>query len=128
MKNTFFSTEWFFRAKKIFSRTDCNLLLYVKFTKIRDSLNWNKKFRFYSQKHVFYEVLTGKAFKHCMFELRLQIDLYYQNLVRKKRILISNLILSNKIIFQKKKHNSNTERVYTFLKLDFVFLCCVQGV
>ena len=25
-------------------------------------------------------------------------------------------------------NNFNTKRVYTFLKLDFVFLCCVQGV
>ena len=28
--------------------------------------------------------MTGKAFKHCMFELRLQIGFYDQNLVRKK--------------------------------------------
>ena len=39
-----------------------------------------------------------------MFELRLQIGLYDQNLVRKKRTLISNLILSNIINFQKHRN------------------------
>ena len=41
------------------------------------------KFDLFFKKY-FKEVLTGKAFKHCMFELRLQISLYDQNLVRKE--------------------------------------------
>ena len=35
-----------------------------------------------------------------MFKLTLKIGLYYQNLVRKKRTLISDQILSNIINFQ----------------------------
>ena len=43
-------------------------------------------------KNIFLQILTGKAFKHGMFKLRLQIVLYDQNLVFTKTILDSKLI------------------------------------
>ena len=58
----------------------------------------------------FQQVLTGKSFKYCMFKLTLQISIYDQNLVRKKRTLISNLILSNIINFQ--EHRNYTQFQY----------------
>ena len=66
-----------------------------------------------------------------MFKLILQIGLFGQNLVRKKEDFDfkSDFISNNQ--FKKNIEtlgNSNTKRVYTFLKLGFVFLCCVQGV
>ena len=128
----FFSMEWCFRAKKIFSKIDCELLLHANLTKLKGSLYLTTGVHFYSSKKYFQEDLTGKSFKHCMFKLTLQIGLYDQNLLRKKRTLISNLILSHIINFQRHRNSRQfqyiTKRVYTFLKLDFVFLCCVQGV
>ena len=56
----------------------------------------------FSQKFInkyFQEVLTGKSFKQCIFKVILQIGLFDQNLVGKKRTLISNLILSIPIDF-----------------------------
>ena len=50
-------------------------------------------FSFYLKKKTcFKEVLNGKAFQHSMFELRLQIVLYDQNLALTMRILDSNLV------------------------------------
>ena len=61
-------------------------------------------FLLFVKTYFFFEVLTCKAFKHCMFELGLQIFLYDQNLFLTNRILDSNLIKSDLISF---KNNSN---------------------
>ena len=63
-------------------------------------LCWTKKVSFYFIKTYFQPVFTSKEFKHCMFEQRLQIEFYDQNLVRKKRTLKSNLVYSDKIHLQ----------------------------
>ena len=68
--------EWYFRAKKIFSTIDFELLLYANLTKLIGSL-------YLFTKKYFQEVLTVKSLKHCMFKLKLQIGLFDQNLVKK---------------------------------------------
>ena len=58
-----------------------------------------------------------------MFKLKLQIGLYDQNLVREKKDFdfkydfIKNFFKNIETL-----DNSNTKRVHTFFKLDFVFL------
>ena len=91
MKNTF-SMKWSFSAKQIFAKNNCKLLLYANLTKFIDSLYLTLKVNFIHQQ-IFSNVLTGKSFQNCMFKLTLQIGLYDQNLVRKKRTLISNYVL-----------------------------------
>ena len=113
----FFLMEWCFRAKNIFSKIDCKLTLYANLTKLISSLYSTPRVNFYLLKKYFQEVLTGKSFKHCMFKLTLQIGLYDQNLVRKKRTLISNLILSNIINFQEHRNSRQfqyKEGLYVF--------------
>ena len=107
-----------FRAKKILSKIDCKLFLRANLTKLICSLYLTPRGNFYLAKRIF------KKF-WLVSPVTLQINLYDQNLMRKKRT--QDLILS--IINNFKEHrNSNTKRVCTFLKLYFVFLCCVQGV
>ena len=65
-----------------------------------------------------------------MVKLTLQIYLYDQNLVRKKRTLISNLILSDIINFQEHRNSIQLqykEGLYVFEAL-FSVLCFLQGV
>ena len=64
-----------------------------------------------------------------MFELRLQIGLYDQNLVRKKRTLISNLDLSNIINFQKQRNYGQLqykEGLSVFEAWFCVFVLCTR--
>ena len=44
--------EWCYRAKKIVSQIDCELLLHANFTKLIGSLCWTKNVDFYSSKHI----------------------------------------------------------------------------
>ena len=121
--------EWCFRAKKIFSKIDCELLLHANLTKLKGSLYLTPRVHFYSSKKKFQEDLTGKSFKHCMFKLTLQIGLYDQNLVRKKRTLISNLILSHIINFQKHRNSRQfqyKEGLYVFEAWFCVFVLCTR--
>ena len=65
-----------------------------------------------------------------MFKLTLQIGLYDQNLVRKKRTLISNLILSNIINFQ--DHRNSRQFQYkeglNVFEARFCVFCVVYKV
>ena len=45
-KKTLFSMKWYFKAKKIFSKIYCELLLHANFTKLWGSLCWTQKFLF----------------------------------------------------------------------------------
>ena len=83
--------EWCYRAKKRFSKINCNLLLMPTPQTYR-FIMLDPKCKFLFIKTYFLVVLTGEAFKNGMFELRLNIGLYDQNLALKKRILYSNLI------------------------------------
>ena len=58
------------------------------------------------------------------------VCILHQQLVRKKRTLISNLIWSSLTNFciLETLDKTNIKRVYMFLKLCIVFLCSVQGV
>ena len=58
-----------------------------------------------------------------MFELRLQIGFYDQNLVKKE-----DFETKSDLFWQKTQVYYNTIWVYTFLEHIFVFLCKVQGV
>ena len=70
--------------------------------------------------------MTGKAFKHCMFELRLQIGFYDQNLVRKKRTLKSNLIYSENTFLKLWKLKFIIIK-FGFIRFWSIFLCfCVR--
>ena len=51
-KKNFFSMEWCFRAKKIFSKIYCELLLYANLTKLIGSLYSTHKDNFYSSKNI----------------------------------------------------------------------------
>ena len=65
-----------------------------------------------------------------MFKLALLIGLYDQNLVRKKEDfdIKSDWLYDNIFFFIiETLQNFNTKSLYTFWKLYFVFLCCVQG-
>ena len=95
--------------------------VYANLTKLIGSLSWTKKVSFLHQ-NLFSPVLTGNAFKHCMFELILQIGFYDQNLVRK------NLIYSEKYIFLSMEPEVyyNTIWFYTFSEHILVFLCKIQ--
>ena len=56
----FFSTECCFRAEKIFSKIDCELLLYANLTKLICILCWTKKVSFFSSKPIFNQVRLVK--------------------------------------------------------------------
>ena len=121
--------KWCFKAKKYIFQTllwaspSCQLHQTLRFTML------DPKWSFLFINKYFYGVLTAKAFKYCMFELRLQIGLFDQNLVRKKRTLISNLILSNIINFQKQINYGQLqykEGLYVFEAWFCVFVLCTR--
>ena len=91
MKKTFFQLNSVLGPTRYFPELIASCSLMPTSPNLKVHKMGPKIFVFIIQKY-FKEVLTDKAFKHCMFELRLQIGLYDQNLVRKKRTLISNLI------------------------------------
>ena len=83
MKNTFFNGMVFYGQKDLFQRwlrasPSCQLYQTYRF------IIFDSKGKFLFINKYFQEFLTGKSFNHCMFRLTLQIDLYDQNLVRKK--------------------------------------------
>ena len=87
-------------------------------------------------KTYFQEVLNGKTFRHCTFKLRLQIGLYYNNLVKKEYFLIkSDLIQSNKLLKLQKQQTSLIQRrsirfgnyVCVFVQCTRCEVCIVQS-
>ena len=52
-EKTHFSMEWSFRAKKIFSKIDCEFLLQANLTKPNGSLYSPLRVNLYSSKHIF---------------------------------------------------------------------------
>ena len=80
MKNTFFQQNGVSGQKRYFLKliVSCQLNQTYRFIML------DQKCYFFFIKTTFWPVLTGKAFKHCMFDLRFQIDLYDQNLALKK--------------------------------------------
>ena len=81
-------------------------------------------------KTYFIPVFTGKAFKHCMFELRLQIGFYDQNLVRKRGLWNQIWFILTKYILKIMETQVYYKTIWlnTFVEHIFVLLCKVQGV
>ena len=130
MKNTFFNRMVFQGRKDIiqnwlWAAPLCQLNQIYRFIML------DQKGYFFFIKTYFQPVLTSKAFKHCMFELRLQIGFYDQNLVRKKEDfeIKYDLFWQNTFLkLWKLKFIIIQFGSIHFWSIFLCFLCKVQGV
>ena len=125
-KHFFFNTMLFQGQKDIYQ----NLLRAAPLCQLNQTYMFimlDQKGCFFFIKTHFKAVLTGKAFKHCRFELRLQISLYDQNLAIKKEDfrLKSDLVWQNP--FLKLWKLKFIIIPFGFIRFWSIFLCfCVR--
>ena len=130
MKNPFFSTEWCFRAKKICSKIDCQLLLYAKLIKLIGLLCWTKKVSFSSSKPIFNQFWLVKRSNTYVWAKTPDWLLWPKSSEKKEDLEIKYDFFLTKYIFKimETQVYYNTIWFYTFLEHILVFLCKVQGV